>query len=149
MREVEVFTEIVASEGECATSVLFFSQPNEVGGETDLGLHLFFAVAEVVIGDSCDDSARCIAASEFESAAIVIEFVFLFPAHAVTLLALGGVSDVGQAKFFLRGAHQVRGKDNATAGACPMLRIEGGIIISNKGVASVAKNRFDEVEVTD
>ena len=56
---------------------------------------LFFAVSEVIIRDRSDDDTTGITASDFEGTAVVVEFLFLFPTHTVTLLAFGGIFDVG------------------------------------------------------
>jgi hypothetical protein len=109
----------------------------------------FFAVAEVVIRDRGDNDTTGIAASDLEGTAVVIEFVFLFPAHTVALLAFGGVFDIGQTELDLGSTHKVWCKDDATAMTCPMSRIKGGVVFTDKRVTAVAEDGFDEVEITN
>lgn len=72
----------------------------------------------------------------------------MFPAHAVPDLSLGGILDVGEAEFLFAEADEVRGEDDAAGVASPVVGIERGVILGEEGVASVAENRFDEIEIT-
>ena len=149
MAELKIFTQIVTSEGEGAACVLFFGETVKVGGETNLCFDLFFAVAEVVIRDRCDNDTTGIAASDLEGSAVVVEFVFLFPAHTVALLAFSGVFDVGQTELDLGSSHKVWRKDDATAVTCPMGGIKSGVVFTDKRVTAVAEDGFYEVEITN
>jgi len=79
MAELEIFAQIVTSEGEGAACVLFFGEAVKVSGETNLCFDLFFAVAEVVIRDRGDDDTTGVTASNFEGTAVIVEFILPFP----------------------------------------------------------------------
>ena len=149
MTELEIFAQIVSSEGEGAPCVFFFGEAVKVSGETNLCFDLFFAISEVVIRDRCDDYATGVTASNFEGTAVVVEFILLFPTHTVTLLAFGGILNVGQSELDLGSSHKMRREDDTTAVTCPMNGIEGGVVFAYKRVAAVAEDGFDEVEITN
>ena len=117
--------------------------------ETNLCFDLFFAVSEVVIRDRGDDDATGVTASDFEGTAVVVEFIFLFPTHTVTLLAFGGIFNVGQAELDLGSTHEMWREDDASAVTCPMSGIEGGVVFADERVAAVAENGFDEVKIAN
>src|SRR3982751_6665315 len=93
----ELLAQIVGGKYQCATSVLLFTQAKEIRRITELGLHLFLAVAEIVVGNDCDDDSGFVAASEFECLAVVVELPFVLPTRAVAALAFGGLIPMRQA----------------------------------------------------
>ena len=97
---VKVFPKVVAGVDEGTTGVLFLTHAVEVGGVADLGFDLFFAVAEVVIGDEGDDDAAPVSGGDFEGDAVVIAFVFALPEHAVTALTGGSLFSMRKAEVF-------------------------------------------------
>ena len=109
----------------CSSSAI----AEEVGGVADLGFDLLLAVAVVVVGDEGDDDAALVAAGDLEGAAVVVEFVLGLPAHAVALLALGGVGDVGQAEFLLGEGDEVGREDDAAGVAGPVVGVEAGVVV--------------------
>ena len=72
----EFFAQIVAWKNQRAARVFFFAQAEEIRGIADLRFDLFFAIAEIVVGDDGDDHAAFVAARKLESVAVVVEFGF-------------------------------------------------------------------------
>jgi hypothetical protein len=85
---VELLAEIVARENQCAAGVFFFREAEKIGGEAQLRLHLFFAIAKIIVGNNRNDDAGFVARRELEGVAAVVKFVLGFPAHPVAALAL-------------------------------------------------------------
>ncbi len=90
-----------------------------------------------------------IAAGELERIAAVVFFVLVAPAHAVSALTGGGLVIVRQAEIFLLQAGDVRREDDAAGVAGPMQAIERGVVFRQIGIAAVAKNAFDKIEIAD
>ena len=143
----EVVAEVVAREHEGAAGVFLFAEAVEVAGETDLGLHLFLAVAVVVVGDEGDHDAAGVAGAEFEGAAAVVELVLALPAHAVAALAGRGEIVGREADEVLGHADEVGGEDDAAGVTGPAVDIEAGVVFGQIRVAGVAEDGFDEIEV--
>ena len=59
---VEFLAEIVAGEHQRAAGMFLFREAEKIRGEAQLRLHLFFAIAEIIVGDDGDDDAGFIAA---------------------------------------------------------------------------------------
>ena len=47
----EFLAQIVAGKNQRAAGVFLLAQAEQIGGVTDLRLHLFFAIAEIIVGD--------------------------------------------------------------------------------------------------
>ena len=147
--ETKILAEVVTGEGEGTAGMLLLRETVKVGGESNLGLHLFFAVPEVIISDGGDHPTGGIAAGDFKCAAFVVEFVFFFPAHSVAFLTLGCLGDLREPEFFLGGSNEVRRENDATGMPGPMLGVESGIVARKEGVASIAEDRLNEIEIAD
>ncbi|MEY4006304.1 MAG: hypothetical protein RLZZ221_2400 [Verrucomicrobiota bacterium] len=145
--EAEVLAEIVAWENDGAAGVFLLAAAEQVGGEADLGLHLLFAVAEVIVGNEGQDHAAPVARGDLEGHAVVVRFRRVLPAHAVAPLAGGRLRPRGQAEFALGESVEVRGEDHAAGVSRPVGRIEGGVVGGEVRVAGVAEDALDEVEV--
>ena len=143
----EFLAEIVGRKRQRAAGVLFLAQAEEVRGKAELRFHLFLAVAEIVVGDDRDDGARFIARGDLEGLAEVVAFVLGLPAHAVAALALGGVLPARQAEAELGQLRQVRRQNHAARVAAPMLGVQAGVVLREKGIARIAENAFHKIEV--
>ena len=143
----ESLSEVGAGVGDGTTGVFLFSVAQQVGGIADLGFDLLLAVAVVVVGDQRDNHAVGIPAGDLECGAVVVEFVLGLPTHAVLLLTIGGIRDVGQAEVFLFKLSELGCKNDTSGVAGPMFGIETGVVFGKIRVATVAKDAFDEVEV--
>ncbi len=128
-----------------AAGVFFLDIAVQIGGVADLGLHFFFAVAVIVVGDERDDDAGIRPAGELKCDAVVVFFRLAFPAHAVAFLAIGGFVDVWKADLFLREIRKMRRKDDAAGVAGPMLDVEPGIVLGQERIGGVAEDGFDEI----
>jgi len=129
--------------------MLFFTAAVQVGRIADMGFDFLFAVAEIVVGNNGHNHALHVAAHQFKRLAVVVQFVFLLPAHAVFALALGRIVNMGQAEIFFPAMYQMRRQDDAAGMACPMLNIQGGIVFGQERVACVAENGLDKIQVGD
>ncbi len=129
--------------------MLLLGVAEQVRGVGDLGLDLLLAVAEVVVGDDGHDDAASVPRTDLEGAAAVVALVLLLPAHPVSLLPVGGLAGVGQPELLLRHPGQVRRQDDAAGVAGPGLRGEGRVVLGEVGVARIAEDALDEVEVRD
>ena len=143
----ELAAQVVAREGDGAAGVLLLDAAEEVGRVPDLGLDLLLAVAEVVVRDDGDDDAALVAGDQLEGLAVVVALVGVFPAHAVTALALGGLVPGRQAKLLLGQGGQVGSEDDAAGVPGPALRRQRGVVLRQEGIAGVAEDALDEVEV--
>ena len=101
--------------------MLFLRKSKKVRRIADLGFDLFLAITEIVIGDDRDNHSAFIAACHFESHAIVVKFLLVFPAHPVAALAFGGDLQVWQTQLSLCDFGEVRREDDATGVASPVL----------------------------
>ena len=81
--------------------MFLFDAAHQVCSETDLRLHFFFAVSVVVVCDDRNGAAIFSAAGYLERDAIVVAFVFGFPAHAILFLPIGRIIDMRKTKIFL------------------------------------------------
>ena len=144
-----LLAQVVARVGDGAAGVLLLHAAEEVGRVPDLGLDLLLAVAEVVVRDDGDDDAALVAGHALEGLAAVVELGLVLPALAVAALALGGLLPGGQAQLLLGQGGQVRGEDDAAGVAGPGLRGQGGVVLRQVGVAAVAEDALDEVQVGD
>ena len=129
--------------------VLLLALAEEIRGKADLGLHLFFAVADIIVGDERDDRAAGIAGGELEGGAVVVEFVGLLPAHAVAALAGRGLRPARQPEFPFGQPGQMGRENDATGVAGPVLGIEGRVVFRQVRIAGIAEDAFDEIEVGD
>ena len=129
--------------------MLLLHAAEEVGRVPDLGLDLLLAVAEVVVRDDGDDDAALVTGHALEGLAAVVELGLVLPALAIAALALGGLLPGGQAQLLLGQGGQVRGEDDAAGVAGPGLRGQGGVVLRQVGVAAVAEDALDEVQVGD
>ena len=145
---VKHLAQIVAGENQRAAGVFFLGEAEKIGGEAQLRLHLFFAIAEIVVGDDGDDDAGFVAAGQLESIAAVVKFVFLYPAHAVTALAFGGLVEGRQADGFFGHLRQVRRENHAAGVAGPMFAVERGVIFRQQRITPVFKNGFNKIQIT-
>mmetsp|Transcript_15288 Transcript_15288/g.38388 ORF Transcript_15288/g.38388 Transcript_15288/m.38388 type:complete len:1218 (+) Transcript_15288:250-3903(+) len=145
----ELVAEVVRGVGEAAAGVLLLRHAVDVGSVAELGLDLLLAVAKVVVGNDGHHDAARVAGADLEGAAVVVELVVLVVAHAVALLELRGLGDVGEANVLLLEPDEVGGEDDAAGGAGPVLGVEGGVVLGEVGVVAVAEDGLDEVEVGD
>ena len=144
---VEFVAEVVAGEGQRPARVLLLEVAGEVGGEGDLRLDLLLAVAEVIVGDDRDDHPGGGAAGQLEGTALVVTLIRVARAHAVAPLPLARRIPVRQAEVLLGELGQVRGEDDAAGVPRPVLDVQPGVVLGEGGVAGVAEDRLDEVEV--
>ena len=129
--------------------MLFFDVPEQVRCVGDLRLDLFLAIAVVVVGDQCDDHSPGGPARGLERHPIVVLLTRILPTHAVATLSLGRLIPVAQPKLFLGQLDQVRGQDHASGVSCPMLDIQRRVVVGQKRIPCVPKNRLDKVQVAD
>jgi len=108
-------TQVIPRKDQGAARVFLLGIPQQVGRVANLGLHLFFAVPVIIIGNERDDHAGFITAGQFERSAVVVELIVVLPAHAIAPLAFRGVVPLRQAGGFFRHIHQV-GCENHAAG---------------------------------
>src|SRR5215469_7396867 len=109
----EFLAQVIAAKDERSACVFLLAISHQVGGEADLGLHFLFAITVVIVRDDGDNDAGFVPAGEFESAAIVVEFAFIAPAHTVAPLAFAGLVPVRETDNLLGHINQVGGQDNA------------------------------------
>ena len=147
--ELKIFTEIVAGEHDGATGVFLFATAEEIRGVAELSLHLFFAVAEIVVGNERDDDAGRIAGGELEGGTVVVALGGVFPAHAVASLTRRGVVEGRETKLFFRQRAEMGSDDNTAGVTGPRLRIEGGVVFWEMRIAGVAEDAFDKIKVRD
>ncbi len=143
----EFLAQIVGREHQRAAGVFLLAQAKQIRGVADLRFDLLLAIAEIVVRDERDDDAAFVAAGEFERAAVVVAFVLFAPAHAVTALTFRGLIPMGQADGLFCDLHQMRRENDAAGVPRPMLRIKAGIVLRQQGIAGVAKNAFDKIQV--
>ena len=86
-------------------------------------------------------------AGDLEGAAVVVEFVLLFPEHAIADLPGSGGGAVGQAQILLFQGGEVRGEDHAAGVAGPAAGIQPGIVFRQEGIAGIAEDAFHEVQI--
>ena len=146
---LELGAERVAGKGQSTSRMLFLDIAQKVGGERDLGLHLLLAVAEVIIGNDGDNHPRGRAAGQLEGPTIVVQLTGIAPAHAVLLLPPGCHVPGRQAKLPLGQLRELRCKHNASRMPGPVLDVQTGIILGQVGIAGIAKDRLDEIEIAD
>ena len=145
-----VFLAVIAAlEQQGAAGMLLLGQAVKVGGKADLGLDLFLAVAEVVVGQNGDHHAAGIARGELERLAVVVALVGILPAHALAALALGRVIPVRQAQFAFGQRDQMRGEHHAAGVPAPVFHVECGVVFRQIGIAAVAEDALDEIQVAD
>ncbi len=144
---VVLLPQVVAGEHQRAAGVLLLGVAEQVRRVADLGLDLLLAVAEVVVGDHRDHHAAGVAGADLERLATVVELVGIRPAHAVAPLAVGCLAGVRQSQGHLGDCGEVRREDDRAGVARPGLRLQGGVVLRQVGVAAVAEDAFDEVEV--
>ena len=145
--ELKVLPQIVAGECDGATGVFLLRIAQQIGGETDLRLHLLFAVAEVIVGNQRDHDPGGVPAGQLKAAAVVVALLPGLPAHAVPFLPIGGLGNMRQAELFFAKHHQVRGKHHATGVAGPVERVKGSVVFSEVRIAGVSKNRLHKIQV--
>jgi len=124
----EFFAVVVPWECQGAARMFLFSQTEKVGGIADLGLDLFLAVSEVIVGQNGDDYAPLVASGDLERRAIVIQFFFIDPAHAISLLARRCGVPVGQPQFLLSESGQVRCQNHTAGVPGPVSRVQPDIV---------------------
>ena len=139
--------QVVAGEDEGPTGVLLLGVAEQIRRVRDLGLDLFLAVAEVVVGDHGDDHAAGVPCAHLEGLATVVPLVVGLPAQAVSLLPGRGDADVRQAEALLGHRHQVRSEDDRPGVPRPRLGCQRCVVLGQVGIATVAEDAFDEVEV--
>ena len=127
-------------ENERAAGVFLLDQPKEVCGKAQLGLHLFLAVTEIIVGDDGYNHAVFVARGELEGVAVVVKFILFFPAHAVAALAFRGLVIVRQAGGLFRHLHQMRREDDATGVAGPNVQYRA----PNHFPAATDRRRFQK-----
>ena len=146
---LELIAEGITREGQGTASVFLLGLADEVGAEANLRLHLFLAVTVIIVGNQGHHHAIGIATGDLEGLTFVVALVFVLPAHAIANLARCGGAAVGQTEVLFAARGQVRSQDQTARSAGPMVRIQGGIIVGQVGIAGVTENRFDEVEIAD
>ena len=131
----------------CAAGVFLLRKTKEVGRKSDLRLDLFFAVTKIVVRNHRDHTALFIAASELEGAAIIVELIRILPAHAVTHLSFGGLTEMRQAEILFLQLDQMRGQEDASGMAGPMSDIQSGIIGRISRIAAVTEHAFHKIQI--
>ena len=143
----EILSQVEARERDRAAGMLFLRVAEEVRRVAELGFHLLLAVAVVVVRDDRHDDPALVAAGDLKRAAVVVELVRRGPAHALALLALGGVGDVRKPDVLLGQRDEMGREDHAAGVAGPMLGIEAGVVVRQERIAAVAENALHEVQV--
>src|SRR2546423_3187972 len=111
----KTLTQVITRKNQGAAGVLFLAKAVQVGRVTELGFYLFFAIAEIVIGNEGDNDACLVATSQFERPAVVVELTRFTPSHLVTALPFGGILPFRQAERFFGHTHEVRRENNAAS----------------------------------
>ena len=143
----ELLAQVVARETDGPSRVLFLYQAKQVGRVADLGLHLFFAVAKVVVRDDGDDHAALVAGAHLEGTAAVVELLGVFPAHAVATVPSRCVVEVRQPQLPFGEFRQVRGQDHCAGVPSPAPGPQGCVVLGQVGIATIAEDTFHEIEV--
>src|SRR5437899_9603510 len=143
----ELFAEVKRRKNQRAAGMLLFAQAEQVRGVTDLCLHLFLAIAEIVVRDDSDDDAGFIATCEFERVPVVVELRLVLPAHAVPSLTVRGSVPMRQAGFFFGSSSEMRREKDAARVTGPMFGVQRGIVLGQIGIAAVAENAFDKIQI--
>ena len=145
----EALTQTEGGERQRATRVLLLGQAEQVCAVADLGLDLLLAVPEIVVGQDRDHHALDAARGQLEGPAVVVQLALVRPAHARGPLGVGRFAHGRQADVLLAEAREVRREDHAPAVAGPAVDIERGVVPGEIGVAGVAEDALDEVQVRD
>ena len=140
---------VVAREDERTAGVFLLREAVEVGRVADLRLHFLLAVAEVVVGNQRHDHATRVACADLEGVAAVVQLALALVAHAVAALPFGRRVPLRQPEQVLGHADQMRREDHAAAVPGPAVGVERGVVFRQVGVAAVAEDRLDEVEIGD
>ena len=146
----EAVAQAEGGEGQRAARVLLLGQPEQVGAVADLGLDLLLAVAEVVVGEDRDHHAVDAARGDLEGPAVVVQLVLVRPAHARRALAPRWPRlTCGRPRSFLR--RRVRCGARMTQPLWPVQwsTSSAGVVLGQVGIAGVAEDALDEVEVGD
>ena len=146
---IKVLTEHIGGERDRAAGMLLFAHSEQIRREADLRFHLFFAIAVVVVGQNSDHHAALIAAGDLESRSTVIEILFFLPTHPIAALALGGNAHMRQSDVFLLHAYQMWRQDDAARVPGPVHGVECSVVFWKIGIARIAENAFDEIEIAD
>ena len=147
--ERKALSKIETRKYESTAGMLLLCEAVEIGSITDLGFDLLFAIPKVVVRNESDHDSILIPTGKLEGGSIVVALVLRFPAHPVLLLLLRGLRDVRQAHILLFHRGEVRRENDAPRMPRPVLDIETSIVLRQKGISCVAKNRFHEIEITD
>src|ERR1700728_4532839 len=106
----------------------------KVCGVADLLFNFLFAVPEIIVRDDRHDNAALVASGDFESAAVVVTFVFVFPTHPVAPLAFGRVPPMRQSQGLLGRAYQMWRENDAPRVSGPMFNVEACVVFRKKGI---------------
>ena len=99
--------------------MLLFRVAHQIGRKTDLRFDFLLAVPVIVVCDQRDGHPRCVAAGDFERAAVVVAFRLLFPAHRVFPLTIGRLVPVWKPDFFLGQRDEMGCQNHATGVTAP------------------------------
>ena len=142
-----VRTQVVARVDASTTSVLFFHLTKQVRGVGDLCLDFLLAVPEVVVSNHRGDDTAFIARAHLECATTVVEFVGILPALPVAALTFRCILPTWQTQFLLGEFGEVGGEDDQARGAGPCVRVEGGVKLGDVGIATIAEDALNKVQV--
>ena len=143
----KVLTQVGAGKSDGSTGVFLFGISEEIGGVAELGFDLLFAVAVVIVGNERDHGAAGIARGDFESRTVIVEFVFRFPAHAIVLLPVGGLREVGESQILLLEFGELGCENHASGVAGPVPGIEAGVVFRKVGITAIAENALHKIEI--
>ena len=125
----KAFTQIVGGVNPRTARVLFFGKTKQVGRITDLGLHLLFAVTEIIVGDEGHHHPAGVAGAELKGGTFIVDLVLGLPAHAVAALARRREIPMRQTERNLGYIHEMRSQNHAAGMPRPTINIESGIVL--------------------
>ena len=127
--------------------MLFLGQTEQVGRVADLGLDLFLAITEVVVGNQRHDHPALVACADLEGVAVVVQLRVALVAHPVAALAGSRIVPVREAQQMLGHVREVRREDHTAGMAGPAVRVQRRIVFRQVGITAVSEDVLDEIQV--
>ena len=149
----EIWGEAVAKtkgrERQRAAGMLLFGPAEQIRAVADLSLHFLLAIAEVIVSEDGDHHAIHVTRGDLERATLVVDLVFVGPAHACGTLSLRGLARVREANVLLLQPRKMRRQNHAAAVARPAVHIDRSVVGREIGIAGIAEDALHKVEVRD
>ena len=127
--------------------MFLFPETRKIGGKTNLGLDLLFAVTEVIVRQHRDHHTAGVPKSELEGVAVVVKLVWIFIVHPIPNLPLGRLVFGRKIEHLFGGAGEVRGNNDAPCVSGPIFDVEAGVVFRKERIACISENAFDKIEV--